>query len=192
MLQGRIELVNVGMDDVICSGSEADVLDCPHITTHNCGASEGAGVRCNTLNLLSSGEAEGNVIINGRPVCDQGWDDRDAGVVCRMLGWESGVAVAGSEYGEVTTAFLMTEVSCEGTEDNLLSCPHSLLVDCEPGQAAGVLCRDREVMAQVSLLLGYSQSVLCFSGPATENRSSQEEVLLVSHGGNVDIIRFNQ
>ena len=37
-----------GMDDVLCQGSESDILDCPHITTHNCGPSEGAGVICNT------------------------------------------------------------------------------------------------------------------------------------------------
>ena len=176
------------MDDVICSGSEADVLDCPHITTHNCGPSEGAGVRCNTgqyqhrhqglhprlpVSLMSSGESEGNVMINNRPVCDQGWDDEDARVVCRMLGYESGEAVSGSQYGEVRSSFLMTDVSCDGTEEDLLSCGHSLQPDCEPAQAAGVICRERQVMAQVKgiLLIQSSHAALCFSGQPTENSS---------------------
>ena len=34
------------MDDVQCKGAETDINDCAHRDTHNCGAGEGAGVRC--------------------------------------------------------------------------------------------------------------------------------------------------
>merc|ERR1712038_658660 len=34
------------MDNVKCGGSERDLLDCPHDTTDDCRASEGAGVIC--------------------------------------------------------------------------------------------------------------------------------------------------
>lgn len=34
------------MDDVRCTGSESDIMQCPHSTTDNCGSNEGAGVRC--------------------------------------------------------------------------------------------------------------------------------------------------
>ena len=32
------------LDDVKCTGTERSILACPHSTTENCGASEGAGV----------------------------------------------------------------------------------------------------------------------------------------------------
>ena len=97
---------------------------------------------------MSAGESEGHVMINNRPVCDQGWDDVDAGVLCRMLGFGSGEATTGSHFGEVTTSFIMTDVRCAGDEETILDCPHSLLVSCSPDQAAGVVCRDRQMMAE--------------------------------------------
>jgi hypothetical protein len=30
--------------------------------------------------------SEGNVYVNGKPVCDDEWDEDDAAVACRMLG----------------------------------------------------------------------------------------------------------
>ena len=34
------------MDDVQCLGTEASILDCPHLTEDNCDTDEGAGVIC--------------------------------------------------------------------------------------------------------------------------------------------------
>ena len=36
------------MDDVKCTGNEKSLLDCRYKTKDNCGAGEGAGVRCST------------------------------------------------------------------------------------------------------------------------------------------------
>ena len=42
------------MDDVQCTGSETDIMDCPHNPSHNCGSSEGAGVRCGIQNKFKA------------------------------------------------------------------------------------------------------------------------------------------
>ncbi len=34
------------LDDVGCIGTESQLVNCPHITEHNCGHNEDAGVRC--------------------------------------------------------------------------------------------------------------------------------------------------
>ena len=42
------------MDDVFCTGSESELLDCSHngIGVHNCGHSEDASVRCSSKLII--------------------------------------------------------------------------------------------------------------------------------------------
>ena len=55
--------------------------------------------KCNTgfQNLLLSGliggtkDSEGNVFIDGKPVCDDNWDLNDAKVACRQFGFANAV-----------------------------------------------------------------------------------------------------
>ena len=82
------------MDDVKCVGTEASLFDCPYNPTDNCGASEGAGVVCKNITTNNTIELrggltpeEGNIFLYNKPVCDDGWDLRDADVACRMLGY---------------------------------------------------------------------------------------------------------
>ena len=75
------------MDDVNCDGSEETLFTCSYNPNHNCGAHEGAGVTCHYIELRNgSVPNEGNVFVNGKPVCDDGWDTNDASVACLMLG----------------------------------------------------------------------------------------------------------
>ena len=42
---------------------------------------------------LGGGNAtEGNVFINSRPICDDGWDDYEAKIVCNQIGFQLGIA----------------------------------------------------------------------------------------------------
>ena len=62
-------------------------MSCSHTSVDNCGASEGAGVICDHITLVGGSTTnEGNVFVNGKPVCDDAWDDTDALVTCRTLG----------------------------------------------------------------------------------------------------------
>ena len=36
---------------------------------------------------------EGNVFVNGRPVCDDSWDMKDADVACKMVGYVQFITV---------------------------------------------------------------------------------------------------
>ena len=61
------------MDDVSCNGTEFHISLCTHSVNHNCGASEGAGVMCDTTSYnitLVGGNMtnEGNVLLNGKPI----------------------------------------------------------------------------------------------------------------------------
>ena len=43
----------INLDDVLCTGSESWLLNCQHLTNHNCGHHEDAGVRCGNHNSIS-------------------------------------------------------------------------------------------------------------------------------------------
>ena len=87
-----------------------------------------------------SSENEGNVLINGQPICDDYWDTHDANVVCRMLGYPLGIATSDSEFGEVEENFIMDDVQCEGSEDNIIDCIHIAEHNCDGSEGAGVRC----------------------------------------------------
>ena len=55
---------------------------------------------------------------------DSGWDDNDAKVVCRMMGFETDYAKSTrhSAFGELQTSFVLTNVACNGTEDSIRDC----------------------------------------------------------------------
>ena len=86
--------------------------------------------------------AEGNVFIDGLPVCDDAWDEHDGKVACRQLGFNGLVRVTtNSHFGSVPSDFAMDEVSCNGTEAKLQDCLHKTRDDCGANEGAGVICQ---------------------------------------------------
>jgi len=89
-------------------------------------------------------EAEGNVFLEGKAVCDDDWGEDEARVVCRELGY-GGVLrfTTGSKFGPVPAPHTGNKLRCEGTEENLLDCTSYSSppgMQCDSGEGAGVIC----------------------------------------------------
>ena len=77
-------------------------------------------------------------------VCDDGWDDTDAGVVCRQLGFgSSGTAIESAGFGQGSGPILLDSVTCTSDESTLASCGHSgigVTRNCTHLEDASVVC----------------------------------------------------
>ena len=82
------------------------------------------GVRLDGPNKF---EGRVEVLINGRwySVCDGGWDNNDASVVCRQLGHSEGVAVDSPRWFYKRTSYFVTNVQCRGYERLVQDCPYT-------------------------------------------------------------------
>ena len=75
-------------------------------------------------------------------ICDDDWDDKDARVVCRQLGYTGGTALTDAAYGMGTGKIVLDDVDCSGTESTLVNCIHRLWGrnNCMHNEDAGVDC----------------------------------------------------
>jgi len=94
--------------------------------------------------LYSEGRVEVNYNGEWGTVCDGGWDDTDAGVVCRQLGFGlSGTAIESASFGQGSGPILLDSVTCSGNESTLASCGHlgvGVTRSCSHSNDAGVRC----------------------------------------------------
>ena len=95
-----------------------------------------------------SSYSEGRVEVNYNgewgTVCDDGWDDTDAGVVCRQLGLgSSGTAIGSAFFGQGSGPILLDSVTCSGQEASITNCLHlglNITSSCSHSEDAGVIC----------------------------------------------------
>ncbi|XP_068136726.1 neurotrypsin [Hyperolius riggenbachi] len=145
-------------NDVRCRGNEENILLCEkHIWLGGtCPKDVAAAVTCSSTHdaaFIPTRLVGGSSAYEGRlevfhggqwgTVCDDQWDDADAEVVCRQLGY-GGVAKAWSQayFGEGSGPILLDEVQCTGNELSIEECQRSAWGDhnCAHKEDAGVSC----------------------------------------------------
>ncbi|XP_022100939.1 scavenger receptor cysteine-rich domain-containing group B protein-like [Acanthaster planci] len=157
-------------NNVTCSGEEATLQDCSVGNLglgfcahggHDVGVSctgpfigEERGMRNAAVRLEGgSNSAEGRVevLFNGEwsTVCDDGWDDIDAGVVCRQIGFMG--AENSHHYIDglpvASGPILLDQVRCEGDEVTIMGCRHNGLHthDCVHDEDVVIKCYHNKV-----------------------------------------------
>ena len=76
-------------------------------------------------------------------ICDDGWDDIDATVVCRQLGYSHGTATREAQFGSGTGPVWLRQVGCLGSESKLSHCIHNgagNTLGCLHAQDVGAQC----------------------------------------------------
>ena len=77
-------------------------------------------------------------------VCDEGWDKKDAQVVCQENGFIKAIhETRRAKYGQGSGKVWLKNVNCKGSEMSLTTCPHGewgQVGECNHGRDAGVKC----------------------------------------------------
>ncbi|XP_072526522.1 neurotrypsin [Salminus brasiliensis] len=150
------------LDDVSCTGKEPSLTHCSRTDwlRHDCTHSENVAIACSPqrtghgvptsvpVRLVDGeNEREGRVeiLVGGQwgTICDDGWTDQDAEVVCRQLGF-SGIAKARvmAYFGEGEGPIHVDNVKCTGGESSLTDCIKQPFGthNCRHSEDAGVIC----------------------------------------------------
>ncbi|XP_037394052.1 deleted in malignant brain tumors 1 protein-like [Pygocentrus nattereri] len=140
----------IWMDDVDCSGSESTLMNCtfPEWGDSYCSHDDDAGVICSGgVRLVGGSHCSGRVeVLHGETwstVCDAGFDQQDAEVVCRELGCGLPVEVLGAAtFGRGEGQVWSEELQCRGNESEISFCPtsSSLNQNCTHDSDAGLVC----------------------------------------------------
>ncbi|CAG5124145.1 unnamed protein product, partial [Candidula unifasciata] len=98
LLESQKTNASILLNDLHCSGTENTLHDCPYSLLNDCSHDQTASVECSedipnfTVELVGGDDkSEGivEVVINKERyrVCDDNWNDKDAAVICRMMGY---------------------------------------------------------------------------------------------------------
>ncbi|XP_062608857.1 deleted in malignant brain tumors 1 protein-like isoform X3 [Saccostrea cucullata] len=127
------------LNQMYCNGNEDSLLKCARSITTSC--SSEAGVLCyktlnSTVRLVngsSPDEGRVEVLVNSRwrPVCSSSWDNNDARVACRSLGYLRGFSFSlPTTVSRRKDKWFLYIMECSGNEDSLLRCANSVSTSC--------------------------------------------------------------
>uniref|UniRef100_A0A0L8GWJ9 Neurotrypsin n=1 Tax=Octopus bimaculoides TaxID=37653 RepID=A0A0L8GWJ9_OCTBM len=130
-----------------CANSQCRNIDQICDTVNNCGDNSDEKY-CTASVKLVNGTNPSNgriqITINNitGTICDDNFDDKDATVVCKQLGYKSGIALPGGTYGKGKGIIWYDEVECFGDEDSIGYCEGNRRGehDCDHTEDVGVQC----------------------------------------------------
>ncbi|XP_053406028.1 deleted in malignant brain tumors 1 protein-like isoform X2 [Mercenaria mercenaria] len=133
----------IWMSHVECKGDEKRFLECRASwdakTISRCSHYDDAGVKCYNSARLNRGDyrtkrTNGIVEVyvpstrfaakNWNTICADTFTDKEAAVVCRVLGHDHGLAVCCSPYGYSTAPMAKIRPKCNGTENQITDCEY--------------------------------------------------------------------
>ncbi|XP_066524960.1 scavenger receptor cysteine-rich type 1 protein M130-like [Hoplias malabaricus] len=171
----------IWMDGVDCRGSESTLKNCKSKgwRKHNCDHSSDAGVICSGVRLVGGSHCSGRLeVLHGETwstVCDAGFDQQDAEVVCRELGCGHPVEVLGAAaFGRGEDQVWPEELQCRGNESQISFCPRSSSFNhnCSHDNDVGLICArsvrlvdgDSRCAGRVEILHRGQWGTLCVKG----------------------------
>ncbi|XP_063595019.1 uncharacterized protein LOC134771996 isoform X1 [Penaeus indicus] len=126
-----------------CSGLVWGVTDCDHTEDVGVLCSDQLELRLTGGPTKSQGRVEVNLAGKWGTVCDDDFDDYDAKVVCRMLGYQGdAVAHKNARFGRGSGPVWLDSLDCTGEESDLRLCKKSPpgASDCVHSEDAAVSC----------------------------------------------------
>ena len=139
----------IWLDDVQCRGTESSIANCRHggWGSHNCRHNQDVSVSCfNEVRLVGNSGSRGRLEVyrNGiwGSVCDNGFTDTAARVVCYSLGYGRIGRFIGNSYSADSGRIWLENVHCSGLELHITDCEHGGWgrQNCQHGDDVSVSC----------------------------------------------------
>ncbi|KAL4227453.1 CD5 molecule-like [Mactra antiquata] len=173
------------LTSVNCTGTETKLDQCNYPSldkgTH-CPRLTRAAVACSQYDEpiqfraadIKNGRGRAEIYFDGRwgTICDRYWEDKDADMFCKQIGYLGGIATTLVSRGDNSQPIWMSHVECKGDEKDFLKCRASwdakTLARCSHYDDAGVKCFKSARLNRGDYRTKQSYGILEINVPSTD------------------------